>query len=73
MPRCSAVRRRFQPFCTSIFLNLGFSTWSEMLDHLGIPHDKVEPLRVSYRSTREIVECATHDADYFCGEQVEGD
>jgi DNA helicase-2/ATP-dependent DNA helicase PcrA len=38
----------------------GFSTWSEMLDHLGIPHDKVEPLRVSYRSTREIVECATH-------------
>jgi DNA helicase-2/ATP-dependent DNA helicase PcrA len=38
----------------------GFSTWSEMLDHLGIPHDRVEPLRVSYRSTREIVECATH-------------
>jgi DNA helicase-2/ATP-dependent DNA helicase PcrA len=38
----------------------GFSTWSEMLDHLGIPHDKVEPLRVSYRSTREIVDVAQH-------------
>ena len=31
-----------------------------MLDHLGIPHDKVEPLRVSYRSTREIVDVAQH-------------
>jgi DNA helicase-2/ATP-dependent DNA helicase PcrA len=38
----------------------GFSTWSEMLDDLGIPHDRVEPLRVSYRSTREIVDCAMH-------------
>ncbi len=38
----------------------GFSRWSDMLDDLGIAHDRVEPLRVSYRSTREIVECATH-------------
>jgi DNA helicase-2/ATP-dependent DNA helicase PcrA len=38
----------------------GFDTWSDMLDDLGIPHDKVEPLRVSYRSTREIVDCAVH-------------
>ncbi len=38
----------------------GFSTWAEMLDHLGIPHDRVEPLRVSYRSTREIVDAALH-------------
>jgi DNA helicase-2/ATP-dependent DNA helicase PcrA len=38
----------------------GFSTWAEMLDHLGIPHDRVEPLRVSYRSTREIVDVAMH-------------
>jgi DNA helicase-2/ATP-dependent DNA helicase PcrA len=38
----------------------GFSTWSEMLDDLGIPHDRVEPLRVSYRSTREIMETAVH-------------
>jgi DNA helicase-2/ATP-dependent DNA helicase PcrA len=38
----------------------GFTTWSEMLDDLGIAHDRVEPLRVSYRSTREIVEVAQH-------------
>jgi DNA helicase-2/ATP-dependent DNA helicase PcrA len=38
----------------------GFSSWSAMLDDLGIPHDRVEPLRVSYRSTREIVDCALH-------------
>lgn len=36
----------------------GFSDWSALLDDLGIPHERVEPLRVSYRSTREIVDCA---------------
>src|SRR3954454_7794141 len=38
----------------------GFSSWTGMLDDLGIAHDRVEPLRVSYRSTREIVDCALH-------------
>lgn len=38
----------------------GFSTWSQMLDDLGIAHDKVEPLRVTYRSTREIMDVALH-------------
>jgi DNA helicase-2/ATP-dependent DNA helicase PcrA len=38
----------------------GFTDWSAMLDDLGIPHERVEPLRVSYRSTREIVDCAEH-------------
>jgi DNA helicase-2/ATP-dependent DNA helicase PcrA len=38
----------------------GFSDWATMLDALGVPHEKVEPLRVSYRSTREIVEAAEH-------------
>ena len=38
----------------------GFTNWSELLDDLGIPHEKVEPLRVSYRSTREIVDAAEH-------------
>jgi DNA helicase-2/ATP-dependent DNA helicase PcrA len=38
----------------------GFSSWSEMLEDLGIPHERVEPLRVSYRSTREIVDVAEH-------------
>jgi DNA helicase-2/ATP-dependent DNA helicase PcrA len=38
----------------------GFSNWGELLDHLGIAHERIEPLRVSYRSTREIVDCAEH-------------
>jgi len=28
--------------------------WEKLLDQLGVPHTKVEPLRVSYRSTSEI-------------------
>jgi len=38
----------------------GFSNWSALLDDLGIPHERVEPLRVSYRSTREIVDAAEY-------------
>jgi len=38
----------------------GFTSWAELLDFLGIAHERVEPLRVSYRSTREIVDAAEH-------------
>jgi DNA helicase-2/ATP-dependent DNA helicase PcrA len=38
----------------------GFSNWAELLDFLEIAHERVEPLRVSYRSTREIVDVAEH-------------
>ena len=38
----------------------GFSNWAELLDFLQIAHERVEPLRVSYRSTREIVDSAEH-------------
>ena len=38
----------------------GFSNWAELLDFLAISHERVEPLRVSYRSTREIVDVAEH-------------
>jgi DNA helicase-2/ATP-dependent DNA helicase PcrA len=38
----------------------GFSDWSALLDFLEIAHERVEPLRVSYRSTREIVDAAEH-------------
>ena len=38
----------------------GFSDWAQLLDFLEIAHERVEPLRVSYRSTREIVDCAEH-------------
>lgn len=30
--------------------------WNELLDELGVPHVKLEPLKVSYRSTAEITE-----------------
>jgi DNA helicase-2/ATP-dependent DNA helicase PcrA len=36
----------------------GFTSWSEFLSHLGVPGSAVETLRISYRSTREIVEFA---------------
>jgi DNA helicase-2/ATP-dependent DNA helicase PcrA len=38
----------------------GFSDWAALLDFLQIAHERVEPLRVSYRSTREIVDAAEH-------------
>lgn len=47
----------------------GFSSWSDMLDDLGIPHDKLEPLRVSYRSTRQIVDAAEHVLGHLAGDQ----
>ncbi len=47
----------------------GFSSWSEMLDDLGIPHDKLEPLRVSYRSTQPIVDAAEHVLGPLAGDQ----
>lgn len=44
----------------SIAPDHGFETWTEMLSDLGLPHECIEPLRVSYRSTREIMEVAMH-------------
>ncbi len=38
----------------------GFVSWTEMLTRLGLSHECVEPLRISYRSTRQIVDCALH-------------
>jgi len=32
--------------------------WDALLDGLGVPHTKIEPLKVSYRSTAEITEFA---------------
>jgi DNA helicase-2/ATP-dependent DNA helicase PcrA len=46
----------------------GFSSWSELLTDLEIPHERVEPLRVSYRSTREIVDAAEHVLGHLVGD-----
>ena len=47
----------------------GFVTWTEMLSQLGLPHECVEPLRVSYRSTRQIVDCALHVLGPLLGDE----
>lgn len=47
----------------------GFLSWTEMLERLGLPHACVEPLRISYRSTRQIVDCALHVLGPLMGDE----
>jgi DNA helicase-2/ATP-dependent DNA helicase PcrA len=41
-----------------LMLDNGFSDWKSVLHLLGLSHVQVEPLRVSYRSTQEILDFA---------------
>lgn len=41
-----------------LHMDNGFSSWSEVLGQLGLSHVEIEPLRLSYRSTFEIIEFA---------------
>jgi DNA helicase-2/ATP-dependent DNA helicase PcrA len=41
-----------------LFLDNGFGDWRGVLKHLGLAHVAVEPLRIAYRSTREIMAVA---------------
>lgn len=41
-----------------LFLDNGFSDWRHVLEQLSLAHVAVEPLRLSYRSTREILALA---------------
>jgi DNA helicase-2/ATP-dependent DNA helicase PcrA len=41
-----------------LFLDNGFGDWRGVLAHLGLSHVAVEPLRIAYRSTREILAVA---------------
>ncbi len=41
-----------------LFLDNGFGDWRAVLGHLGLDHVAVEPLRIAYRSTREILAVA---------------
>lgn len=43
-----------------LFLDNGFRDWRSVLHELGLDHVAVEPLRISYRSTREILALARH-------------
>ncbi len=41
-----------------LHMDNGFRSWSEVLGQLGLSHVEVEPLKLSYRSTYEIIEFA---------------
>lgn len=41
-----------------LLMDNGFSDWKTVLDELGLSHVAVEPLRLAYRSTHEIIELA---------------
>jgi len=41
-----------------LLLDNGFTNWKNVLGELGLSHVEVEPLRLSYRSTQEIIEFA---------------
>jgi DNA helicase-2/ATP-dependent DNA helicase PcrA len=41
-----------------LLMDNGFSDWKTVLGELGLDHVEVEPLRLSYRSTQEIVDFA---------------
>jgi DNA helicase-2/ATP-dependent DNA helicase PcrA len=43
-----------------LFLDNGFRDWRTVLHELGLDHVAVEPLRISYRSTREILHLARY-------------
>jgi DNA helicase II / ATP-dependent DNA helicase PcrA len=41
-----------------LFLDNGFGDWRAVLGHLGLGHVAIEPLRIAYRSTRQIMTVA---------------
>jgi DNA helicase-2/ATP-dependent DNA helicase PcrA len=43
-----------------LFLDNGFADWRDVLGHLALAHVAVEPLRIAYRSTREILALARY-------------
>ncbi len=43
-----------------LFLDNGFGDWHAVLGQLGLSHVAIEPLRIAYRSTREILALARH-------------
>jgi DNA helicase-2/ATP-dependent DNA helicase PcrA len=43
-----------------LHMDNGFSTWQGVLEQLGLDHVAIEPLKLSYRSTSQIMEFANH-------------
>lgn len=53
-----------------LFLDNGFGDWRQVLGHLGLSHVKVEPLRIAYRSTRQIMEVARAAMGPLAGDEA---
>ena len=51
-------------------LDTGFANWGKLLEDLGMAHVAVEPLRVAYRSTREVMEVARAVLGPLCDPEV---
>ncbi len=43
-----------------LHMDNGFSDWNTVLGELGLSHVEVEPLKLSYRSTKEILDLSQH-------------
>ncbi|NUP09421.1 MAG: ATP-binding domain-containing protein [Polyangiaceae bacterium] len=43
-----------------IYLDAGFKDWRVVLDDLGLSRVDIEPLRIAYRSTKQVLEIARH-------------
>ncbi|MEO7032253.1 MAG: 3'-5' exonuclease [Polyangiaceae bacterium] len=43
-----------------LLMDNGFSDWKTVLGELGLSHVEIEPLKLSYRSTSEIIEFSRH-------------
>jgi DNA helicase-2/ATP-dependent DNA helicase PcrA len=43
-----------------LFLENGFTDWRTVLSYMSLPRVEIEPLRIAYRSTREILEVARY-------------
>ena len=41
-----------------LFMDSGFRDWKAVMEELGLAHVEIEPLRIAYRSTREVLEVA---------------
>ena len=53
-----------------LYMDSGFRDWREVLDELGLAAVDVEPLRIAYRSTREVLEFARHVLGHLADPEV---
>jgi DNA helicase-2/ATP-dependent DNA helicase PcrA len=52
-----------------LLMDNGFTSWKDVLGRLGLDHVAVEPLKITYRSTAEIIEFAREALGPLAGEE----